>query len=211
MPNHCHNRLWVFGPKDQMNEFMTRLEANKKENGEYQILETFYPCPADLTSTTASFGTAKDEEHQAQMDENIRKYGARDWYQWCINNWGTKWGDYETYLNTEDVGQPYFSFTSAWSPPVDGFVTISDLFPELEFVHYYSEEGMGFYGLAVYKNGAVNDDCRNYEDLPNYLQACEDDRYEDAWEIVSEASDDLLFEAGYGTLLTNLPKAPQGF
>ena len=29
---------------------------------------------------------------------NIRNYGAPTWYEWCVENWGTKWNSCDTYI-----------------------------------------------------------------------------------------------------------------
>lgn len=45
-----------------------------------------------------------------QLYENKEKYGATTWYDWCCNNWGTKWNAHhvEIYDNT-------MRFATAWS------------------------------------------------------------------------------------------------
>lgn len=42
--------------------------------------------------------------------ENIEKYGAPTWYEWCCDNWGTKWNAYEA-----DVCDNTLYFFTAWS------------------------------------------------------------------------------------------------
>ncbi|MBM3913551.1 MAG: hypothetical protein FJ351_03785 [Sphingomonadales bacterium] len=44
--------------------------------------------------------------------ENLRKYGHKDWYDWCCANWGTKWNASDTHWNDNSV-----SFLTAWAPP----------------------------------------------------------------------------------------------
>jgi hypothetical protein len=41
------------------------------------------------------------------------------WYDWCVENWGTKWGTYETQARVlNGDGSPILiSFVSAWNPP----------------------------------------------------------------------------------------------
>ncbi len=52
-------------------------------------------------------------EHQKAF--NKAQHGAEDWYMWAINNWGTKWGCYETHFH-EDDEMAHYSFSTAWSP-----------------------------------------------------------------------------------------------
>ena len=84
------------------------------------------------------------------------------WFDWCINNWGTKWdvgaGEDERYgLKATFVGnEACCSFDSAWSPPVG----LYNKLVELGFrVHAsYFEPGMAFCG--TYLDG--NDDYVDY-------------------------------------------------
>ena len=75
------------------------------------------------------------------------------WYDWCIENWSTKWGDYETERESFDV----LKFLSAWSPPIKALTHISTLFPDLTFSLMYVEDGIGYEGKAVFENGYCND------------------------------------------------------
>ena len=89
-------------------------------------------------------------------------YDDGRWYDWCIDNWGTKWDigadvgtdKEERYgLKATRVGnQVSCSFDSAWNPPIH-------LYEELVELGYnvkasYFEPGMGFCGL--WDNGADN-------------------------------------------------------
>ena len=79
-----------------------------------------------------------------------------NWYEWNIENWGTKW-DIEAYIaprdENDDTGQ--LNFDSAWSPPIDAFVEISSQFPELRIECRYFEEGCNFVGVCIIEDGAV--------------------------------------------------------
>jgi len=47
------------------------------------------------------------------------KYGAATWWDWCCENWGTKWGTYRT-KTTECDGDNtpmLIQFQCAWNPP----------------------------------------------------------------------------------------------
>lgn len=47
-----------------------------------------------------------------QIKDNVDKYGASDWYIWCVKNWGTKWNACEASRNNSSL-----YFQTAWSWP----------------------------------------------------------------------------------------------
>jgi hypothetical protein len=81
-------------------------------------------------------------------------HGVRDTYNWCITNWGSKWGarDVELTLTAETCE---IRFQAAWAPPVLLIEHLSKLFPNLVFGMYHTEEMWHFYGYEVIKNGIV--------------------------------------------------------
>ena len=75
------------------------------------------------------------------MYENEQKYGAKDWYDWCYENWSTKWDAYDTeaeYAETRENLTYDWQFTSAWNPPYKVleklFKTIMEKFPNASIV-----------------------------------------------------------------------------
>jgi hypothetical protein len=73
------------------------------------------------------------------------------WYNWCINNWGTKWdigsddGEVRGLNPTIVDNEATMSFDSAWSPPIG-------LYEELDRLGFmvdatYFEPGMGYCGI----------------------------------------------------------------
>lgn len=93
------------------------------------------------------------EAHIGQ--ENVAKYGSRDWYDWCSKNWGTKWGDCDTVLEDQEPAKLKFRFNTAWSPPEPALDKMSKKWPMLKFSLRYYECGMGFKGSLILKNGEV--------------------------------------------------------
>lgn len=163
MPNHCSNDLYIRGPKKEVKRFIEAVKG--EEEGEYRICQNLYPCPQELIDTpSGSFGNT-EEEAEVQK-HNIEKYGHKDWYDWCIANWGTKWGDYDTTIEDDRFMEDYsdddsviieMSFDSAWSPPIPAFAKISQDFSELTFELRYYEGGMGFEGITRLCDGNISE------------------------------------------------------
>ena len=212
MPNWCDNQLFIKGDFVERNRFLelvtnTAEQADERRQ-EIDILNNLYPCPEELHNTTSGFfgvnedGTKKQEQIdlEAKQVQNIAKYGAKDWYDWSCNNWGTKWGDNDTYLDLheeDDVeGGTVFQFTTAWSPPLFGLAHISAMFPKLDFFLTYSEGGMGFYGLCTFVDGEPIDNCLEMMEIEGYssLDWDDEDAYEKAGDLLEQAKIKLILE-----------------
>ena len=84
--------------------------------------------------------------------ENIKNYGAPDWYDWCIENWGTKWNAYDI----EACEDNQFKFCTAWSAPHPILRKLSELYPEIAITHQWADEDYGFnLGHREYLNGEM--------------------------------------------------------
>lgn len=78
--------------------------------------------------------------------------------------WGTKWDLTEE--ESREVANQLIevgiaSFDTAWSPPIGVIKALSARFPDDEFTLSYYEGGMGFWGVANFSAGEVDD---NYAD-----------------------------------------------
>jgi hypothetical protein len=62
-----------------------------------------------------------------------------DWYDWSIQNWGTKWDVSETH---EDENG-YICFDTAWSTPIELINYLSEKYPDLVFEVQYADEDLG--------------------------------------------------------------------
>ncbi|MBR0510000.1 MAG: hypothetical protein IJJ85_07760 [Clostridia bacterium] len=86
----------------------------------------------------------KDWELGRAAFHNFLQYGAPTWYEWCIQNWGTKWGacGYELGMDYGTNCKALW-FETAWSPPVPVIEELARRFPELEFTHRWADEDIG--------------------------------------------------------------------
>ncbi len=71
-----------------------------------------------------------------------------DWYEWSIENWGTKWQPSNIYSNNEII-----EFETAWSPATPVIEKLSSIFPDVEIEYKYFEPGVSLAGIEKFKNG----------------------------------------------------------
>ncbi len=73
--------------------------------------------------------------------ENLMNYSYTNWYDWCIENWGTKWNSYENQIIT---GKNYikFIFETAWATPRPIFNKLSQLIDN-DMEIWYADEDIG--------------------------------------------------------------------
>lgn len=143
MPNWCNNRV-VISHTDT-----AKLEALVGAIKEGNFLKHIIPIPEDLNIVAGRVG-ADDNPDQQELErktkENIEKYGAGNWYDFCTSRWGTKW-DVDAY-DPEDVkivdNTVEFGFDSAWSPPMGIYEAMVEQGYTVEATYY--EPGMGYVG-----------------------------------------------------------------
>lgn len=84
--------------------------------------------------------------------DNVKKYKAKDWYDWSIKNWGTKWD--ACYTSYDESCPNEVMFQTAWSDVRPLIIELSKKHPENSFFYEYSEEEVGNYvGKCLIKNG----------------------------------------------------------
>ena len=154
MPNWCNNGITLRHADPAM--------IDRVIKGKESLLMEFMPTPQELLDTTAgSFG---DSEKQRLLEEqeqaNLKKYGFKNWYDWNIANWGTKWDFSLDNLDRPDPNTVTAAFDSAWAPPIDAYVKLLALGFEIEAMYY--EPGMCFVGKFEGDEHGYNDDYIEY-------------------------------------------------
>jgi hypothetical protein len=141
MPNWCNNTVELSHENPEM------MARAVKSFNDGSFLNEFVPVPADLNITA---GRESDENAQKALEDkekaNLEKYGYANWYDYCVNEWGTKW-DIEPYepVSLQEDGRLTMSVDSAWSPPTQAYEKLVDL--GFSVRAYYYESGMGFCGI----------------------------------------------------------------
>lgn len=87
---------------------------------------------------------------------NIETYNAPTWYEWCIENWGTKWNATNGELISENKNKLTYTFDTAWCHPTELLLAFSKKYPNVEIEAEYANEDdyETFYNIT-YKNGKI--------------------------------------------------------
>ena len=147
MPNWCNNTVEIYHQDPAM------LERVRKGFNEGKLLNEFLPVPEDLQIVAGRVGDDNDPkqiELEALEKRNLEKYGARNWYDWCVANWGTKWDAKEIDFNDDGDQSAYVFFDTAWSPPIELFNWFARQYPDSEMQLEFIEEGCQFEGIWSY-------------------------------------------------------------
>ena len=146
MPNYCNNNIVITGP----NSVIDKIE--KIANGDKgDLLQYFYPMPKALQDTTAPLQKDATKEEKAKAKENLKKYGYDNWYDWRVENWGTKWDIMEFYnINRKEIGEDEseisLGFDTAWAPALGAYEKFIDENSNCSLKAYYYEPGCDFMG-----------------------------------------------------------------
>lgn len=138
MPNHVTNRLVIDAMDDKELGEIRDFIAGKDDEGHDVALsfQQIRPMPEGLEGTQAPANDITQEE------TNRRKmlYGAKDWYEWRLKYWSTKWNCYEV----REISESCIEFDTAWSTPVELILYLSQKFPITVFQVEYADEDLGY-------------------------------------------------------------------
>jgi hypothetical protein len=198
MPNWCRNTLWVnHKNKDRLAKLRVAIAEGRMCN--FVIPEPDYKkTPVAKTFPEIQLQFAKTDEEKAKAIANEPTIREDSWWDWRVQNWGTKWDvdmtDEDIYTN--DDGSLSISFDSAWSPPIKVFEGLIELGFKIQAE--WLESGMGF-------GGYMNNDSSKDFSLPdgetaearykNLLKLCKTDtdyeNFVDDWGLKEDYERDL--------------------
>jgi len=167
MPNWCDNELGVRGNAKDIKLFKERA----KQGGKDISLSAFLPMPKELYSVSVPIRIVSQRQYDSAVKKRSdsdmglpitrrlseaykRDYGANNWYDWAIRNWGTKW-DADGELLTNKKDRLSYTFMTAWSPPIYWLISVSEMYPNLSFKLYADEEAGFFKGYVDIKGGKI--------------------------------------------------------
>lgn len=131
MPNHITNGVTI------THEDKTKLKqliknTIKEDNGEQTFdFNGILPMPKVLLEIHSGANTIDGKAVDAwreidgksiaisdkENEELIQKYKSNNWYDWSIQNWGTKWNAYSVSVIEASDTKLVIEFNTAWSTP----------------------------------------------------------------------------------------------
>lgn len=101
-------------------------------------------------------GIPKEEwELGKKAFRNQIKYGARDWHEWSIQNWGVKSNAYG-FKPPEERADNKITFDSPDYPPHKIIRLIAEKYHDVKIIHEWTSEELGKYcGTKIYRDGVL--------------------------------------------------------
>lgn len=199
MPNWCHNTLIVSGTDEAIQAFIEKARRSRTDEEDEQPLtfQAHAPIPpadeiADLAEkrTCGSCGgsgkspkeindesgslVAVDVETCLHCEGKGDRILAGGWYEWCIQNWGTKWDAHfdgpsialcaeaadvdisvDSHALVSTPGLAIYRFLTAWSPPIERLQIASGAEVGLSFKLRFGEPGEDFAGEVCVEGGKI--------------------------------------------------------
>lgn len=169
------------------NNTMTQAEFVKKVMADEKLIKKIKAFKGWYSRKSKNIKYAMKKKELTETLENyikgffnIKRYGERDWYDWSIENWGTKWNAGDTVVYSDVI-----EFQTAWSTPIPVFVELSKRLKNVEINVDYADEDIGSNcGSLLIINGNVHqfepDNPREFAcnmwgyDYAEYCKECEE-------------------------------------
>lgn len=184
MPNWVSNVITITAEsKADLDVFLEKAKGEESKILEERDAELHFgafvhPSDKDLPYYKGEIEEEKPEGWEEmtpaeQMTHNL-KFSGRNWYDWNITNWGTKWDACETYIERDSDLSVTLNFQTAWAQPEPIFGAMVEQHPKLKFSIYIEEEqGWG----AEYEGSDGHLELSKEWDIPNsHAEYAERDR-----------------------------------
>lgn len=137
MPNWCKCNLQIQSTVEDKKQILNSITIRRKTGDTVNkeiTFEKILKTPKKLLEENKHLPLIDDEPRK----DLIEKYGADNWYDWRIKNWGVKWDASEPEFEIDDTID--VSFQTPWGPPYKILKKLSELHPKARLVLQFSDE-----------------------------------------------------------------------
>ena len=135
MPNWCSNEVSIIPENGEGLEEMKQF-AEECFTEEELDFEKVIPYPDSAPSRED-----QPEDFMERLKHPFAKWYNDFGYDWCVENWGTKWNA-SGQANTLGEDEINLDFQTAWSPPQGIYEKIQTRLPNCSISWFYREDGM---------------------------------------------------------------------
>lgn len=196
MPNHVANKLVLTGTKEQLDAFEREFITPKPSDTDPYAwsFEKLKPMPEILGRIVEddkkplkvrdpgddSFGGGRPATPEEIAE--VTATGYTGWYDWAIDNWGTKWDAYSVSWSRDSDTEATLKFDTAWSCPEPVFASMA-VHPTIAPLHISIaafDEGWNFafegeISDGTYEGNDVEADAAMHERVYGYAPEVEED------------------------------------
>ena len=174
MPNHTRNIVDISVNSGETKEIFALAELKAKldiAKGNFDF-NSIIPMPKPLTKAFDIEDPFEDHadwklesghlvpKSKLKRQRWLNLYGADNWYDWSLKNWGTKWNAYDASVEVDTKDTLEVDFSTAWSAPIPIF---------LEIQKYCQEHGLGLsWNVSFEDDGYGNSYELTEEDLTEW-------------------------------------------
>lgn len=171
MPNWVENSLVITGNKKDLKKLQELMGDNFDFNAISPYPRKFRKMDEKWKKMMKKIEKYREivrgecsEEEKQRLSRRIEKLSDWLWshedgynsggYEWCCENWGTKWPASGVEKEEFDSVVHYY-FETAWSPPITLISKLSKKFPKLKFELHAEEPGNDYVVDFVWENGEI--------------------------------------------------------
>jgi hypothetical protein len=160
MPNWCANTVKISTKVPSQEVYIQELIDNHEK-----LFNFIKPCPEKLFNTISGFSSDGDEQKQIEDDHkvNLEKFGYKNWYDFCLYEWGTRGDVHNIAIVDQDKDFVVFEFDTAWSPPIAIYEYLCNE-KDLDVLATYAEQGCAYIGYFNNCEDIVEDFVQEFDE-----------------------------------------------
>lgn len=145
MSNWVKNIVRYEGDEDAINQMLMEIQDDSLGAGTIDF-DKIIPMP--------------DHIYRGNLGEVERKlYGANNWYNWCMRNWGTKWNACHQEPHDVTRDPSVMEFDTAWTAPFPIYEVLSRKYSNIRFYITWADEDIGVNcGEVTFYDGEVEEE-----------------------------------------------------